>query len=162
VLARARALLASGDEAEQLFQESVAQLSRSEVVTELARTRLTYGEWLRRENRRLDSREQLRSAYDSFAAMGAGAFAQRARGELVATGGRAPLPTGRTTHGLTPQESQVAALAASGATNAEIATRMFVTVSTVEYHMNKVLRKLDVTSRRQLTGALAGPPLSRP
>src|SRR4051794_5126652 len=162
VLARARALLATGDEAEELFQESVAQLSRSEVVTELARTRLTYGEWLRRENRRLDSREQLRSAYDSFAAMGAGAFAQRARSELVATGGRAPLPTGRTTHGLTPQESQVAALAASGATNAEIATRMFVTVSTVEYHMNKVLRKLDVTSRRQLTGALAGPPLSRP
>lgn len=93
-------------------------------------------------------------AYDSFAAMGAGGFARRARAELVATGGRAPLPAGRTTHGLTAQEHQVAALAASGATNAEIATRMFVTVSTVEYHMNKVLRKLDVTSRRQLTRAL--------
>jgi DNA-binding CsgD family transcriptional regulator len=162
VLARARALLATGDEAEQLFQESVAQLSRSEVATDLARTRLTYGEWLRRSNRRLDAREQLRSAYDSFATMGAGAFAQRARRELVATGGRAPLPAGRPTHGLTPQESQVAALAASGATNAEIATRMFLTVSTIEYHMNKVLRKLDVTSRRQLTGALAGSSPSRP
>jgi DNA-binding CsgD family transcriptional regulator len=160
VLARARALLATDDGAEDLFQESVTQLSHTEIVTELARTRLTYGEWLRRSNRRLDAREQLRSAYDSFAAMGAGAFAQRARTELVATGGRAPLPTGRTTHGLTPQESQVAALAASGATNAEIATRMFVTVSTVEYHMNKVLRKLDVTSRRQLSAALAGPPPS--
>ena len=156
VLARARALLATGDETEALFRESVAQLTRTEVVTELARTQLAYGEWLRRANRRLDAREQLRSAYDCFAAMGAGAFAQRARGELVATGGRAPLPAGRPTHGLTPQESQVAALAASGATNAEIATRMFITVSTVEYHMNKVLRKLDVTSRRQLTGALAG------
>jgi DNA-binding CsgD family transcriptional regulator/tetratricopeptide (TPR) repeat protein len=162
VLARARALLATDDEAEDLFQESVAQLAGTEVATELARTRLTYGEWLRRSNRRLDAREQLRSAYDSFAAMGAGAFARRARTELVATGGRAPLPTGRTTHGLTPQEAQVAALAASGATNAEIATRMFITVSTVEYHMNKVLRKLDVASRRQLTGALAGSPPSRP
>jgi DNA-binding CsgD family transcriptional regulator len=162
VLARARALLATDDEAEDLFQESVAQLAGTEVATELARTRLTYGEWLRRSNRRLDAREQLRSAYDSFAAMGAAAFARRARTELVATGGRAPLPTGRTTHGLTPQEAQVAALAASGATNAEIATRMFITVSTVEYHMNKVLRKLDVPSRRQLTGALAGSLPSRP
>jgi DNA-binding CsgD family transcriptional regulator len=158
VLARGRALLAAGDEAEQLFRESVAQLSRSEVATELARTRLTYGEWLRRCHRRIDAREQLRSAYDSFAAMGAGAFAQRARRELVATGGRAPLPTGRTSHGLTPQEAQVAALAAAGATNAEIASRMFLSVSTVEYHMNKVLRKLDVPSRRQLTGALGAQP----
>jgi DNA-binding CsgD family transcriptional regulator len=157
LLARARALLGGGGEAEEHFQESLTHLGRTTVVTDLARTRLTYGEWLRRSKRRLDAREQLREAYDSFAAMGASAFAQRARGELVATGGRAPLPTARTAHGLTPQESQVAALAAAGATNAEIATRLFVTVSTVEYHMNKVLRKLDVTSRRQLTGALAGP-----
>lgn len=154
VLARARALLTADDGAEVFFRESMARLTPTELVTELARTRLTYGEWLRRCNRRLDAREQLRMAYDSFAAMGAGGFARRARAELVATGGRAPLPAGRTTHGLTAQEHQVAALAASGATNAEIATRMFVTVSTVEYHMNKVLRKLDVTSRRQLTRAL--------
>jgi DNA-binding CsgD family transcriptional regulator len=157
LLARARALVGADSGTEELFQESVARLSRTDVGTDLARTRLTYGEWLRRCNRRLDAREQLREAYDAFAAMGAGAFAQRARGELVATGGRAPLPTGPTTHGLTPQESQVATLAAAGATNAEIATRLFVTVSTVEYHMNKVLRKLGVTSRRQLSQALAGP-----
>jgi DNA-binding CsgD family transcriptional regulator/tetratricopeptide (TPR) repeat protein len=156
--ARAQALLATGSEIEELFQESLTHLTRTEVVTDLARTRLTYGEWLRRCNRRLDAREQLREAYDCFAAMGAGAFAQRARGELVATGGRAALPTAPTTHGLTPQEGQVAGLAAEGATNAEIATRLFVTVSTVEYHMNKVLRKLGVTSRRQLSGALAGSP----
>jgi DNA-binding CsgD family transcriptional regulator len=161
VLARARALLATVEDAEELFQESVTELSRTEVTTDLARTRLTYGEWLRRCNRRMDAREQLRGAYDAFAGMGAGAFAQRARTELVATGGRAPLPAGRPTHGLTPQEAQVAALAASGATNAEIATRMFVTVSTVEYHMNKVLRKLAVTSRRQLGAALGSAP-SRP
>jgi DNA-binding CsgD family transcriptional regulator/tetratricopeptide (TPR) repeat protein len=161
-VARARALLATGEEAEACFQESVAQLSRTELVTELARTRLTYGEWLRRGHRPLDARAQLRTAYDSFAAMGAGAFAQRARAELVATGGRAPLPAGPTTHGLTAQEGQVAALAAAGATNAEIATRLFITVSTVEYHMNKVLRKLAVTSRRQLSGALAGRPLPPP
>ena len=158
LLARAQALLATGGEAEEHFQESLTQLTRTEVVTDLARTRLTYGEWLRRAHRRLDAREQLRAAYDCFASIGAGAFAQRARGELVATGGRAALPTAPTSHGLTPQEGQVAALAAEGATNAEIATRLFVTVSTVEYHMNKVLRKLGVTSRRQLSGTLAGSP----
>jgi DNA-binding NarL/FixJ family response regulator len=87
--------------------------------------------------------------------MGAAAFAQRARSELLATGARVQRPTAPAGHGLTPQEGQVAGLAADGATNAEIATRLFVTVSTVEYHMNKVLRKLDITSRRQLTGALA-------
>ena len=158
LLARSRALLEPGDEAEDLFQESVALLTASDVVTELARTRLVYGEWLRRHHRRMDARTQLREAYESFAAMGASAFAQRTRGELVATGGRAALPTARPAHGLTPLEGQVARLAAAGATNAEIASRLFVTVSTVEYHMNKVLRKLDVTSRRHLTGALAGAP----
>jgi DNA-binding NarL/FixJ family response regulator len=158
LLARARALLRTGDDAEEFFEESLAHLARTDVLTELARTKLTYGEWLRRCNRRLDAREQLREAYESFAAMGAAAFAERARGELLATGARAERPTAPAGHGLTPQESQVASLAADGATNAEIATRLFVTVSTVEYHMNKVLRKLDVTSRRQLTGALAGPP----
>jgi DNA-binding CsgD family transcriptional regulator len=158
LLARARALLRTGEDAEEFFEESLAQLVGTDVVTELARSRLTYGEWLRRSNRRMDAREQLREAYESFAGMGAAAFAERARGELLATGARAQRPTAPVGHGLTPQEGQVASLAADGATNAEIATRLFVTVSTVEYHMNKVLRKLSVTSRRQLSGALAGPP----
>jgi DNA-binding CsgD family transcriptional regulator len=158
LLARARALLGTGADAGEFFEESIAHLARTDVLTELARSRLTYGEWLRRCNRRMDAREQLREAYESFAGMGASAFAERARGELLATGARAQRPTAPAGRGLTPQEGQVASLAADGATNAEIATRLFVTVSTVEYHMNKVLRKLDVTSRRQLTGALAGPP----
>jgi DNA-binding CsgD family transcriptional regulator len=158
LLARSRALLRTGGDAEDFFEESLAQLSRTDVITELARSRLTYGEWLRRTNRRLDAQEQLRTAYESFTRMGASAFAERARGELLAAGGRAQRPTAAVEHGLTPQEGQVAGLAADGATNAEIATHLFITVSTVEYHMNKVLRKLDVTSRRQLAGALAGPP----
>jgi DNA-binding CsgD family transcriptional regulator len=157
LLARSRALLA-GDDAEPLFQEALAQLGRTEVRPELARTRLTYGEWLRRRNRRIDARDQLRGAHESFARMGAAAFAERARTELLATGARVQRPTAHPALGLTPQESQVAALAADGATNAEIASRLFVTVSTVEYHMNKVLRKLDVTSRRQLGAALHGSP----
>jgi len=161
-LARARALLGADDDAEEFFQESLAQLGRTDVATDLARSRLTYGEWLRRCNRRIDAREQLRAAYEAFAGMGAAAFAERAEGELLATGARAQRPAAPTGHGLTAQEAQVASLAADGATNAEIATRLFVTVSTVEYHMNKVLRKLDVSSRRQVAGALAGPPPGGP
>ena len=135
------------------------------IVDDEALIRSSLGGALGREGYQVDlaasvaeARTKLREAYDCFAAMGAGAFARRARVELVATGGRAALPTAPTTRGLTPQEGQVAALAAEGATNAEIATRLFVTASTVEYHMNKVLRKLGVTSRRQLSGALAGSP----
>jgi DNA-binding CsgD family transcriptional regulator/tetratricopeptide (TPR) repeat protein len=161
LLARARALLRTGNDAEEFFQESLAHLAGTSVLTELARSRLTYGEWLRRRHRRIDAREQLRDAYQSFAGMGAEAFAERARSELLATGARAERPNAPVGRGLTPQEGQVASLAADGATNAEIATRMFVTVSTVEYHMNKVLRKLDVTSRRELTRALADPPPRR-
>lgn len=152
-------MLQPGDEAEPSFQESVAQLRATEVVTDLARTRLLYGEWLRRRNRRMDAREQLREAHGQFAEMGAGAFADRARRELLATGGRVQRPMAPAALGLTPQESQVAGMAADGATNAEIATRLFITVSTVEYHMNKILRRLGITSRRDLEGALAA---SRP
>jgi DNA-binding CsgD family transcriptional regulator len=157
LLARARALMSSGDAAEELFGESLTELGHTAVVPELARSQLTYGEWLRRGNRRTDARERLRAAHETFARMGATAFAERARVELLATGARVQQPTAPAGRGLTPQERQVAGLAADGATNAEIATRMFVTISTVEYHMNKVLRKLGVTSRRQLTDALAGP-----
>ncbi|GIH16035.1 helix-turn-helix transcriptional regulator [Rugosimonospora africana] len=153
LLARCEALLA-GESAEALFVTAVEEFGRTEIVTELARTHLLYGEWLRRQKRRTDARSQLRIAHDMFTDMGAGLFAARARRELLATGERARKRTVSDSHRLTPQETQVASLASTGATNAEIATRLFITNSTVEYHMNKVFRKLGITSRRQLTQVL--------
>ncbi|MDP9848600.1 ATP-binding protein [Streptosporangium lutulentum] len=158
MLARSRALMADDDHAEVLYGESVEHLGRTLVATELARAHLLYGEWLRRRGRRSDARDRLRIAYDMFAAMGASAFAERARVELLATGERARKRTEQTDHHLTPQETQVAGLAAGGATNAEIATRLFITASTVEYHLNKVFRKLGITSRRQLARTLHDEP----
>ena len=117
---------------------------------ELARTHLLYGEWLRRERRRLDARKQLRSAVDMFRSMGTEAFAGRAERELLATGERARKRTVDTLDQLTPQEKQVVRLAAQGTTNREIATQLFITQSTVEYHLRKAFRKLDVKSRTQL------------
>ncbi|MFL6112392.1 MAG: AAA family ATPase [Catenulispora sp.] len=154
LLARSRALMSDDDQAEPLFAQSLALLGRTRVRTELARTHLLHGEWLRRRRRRADARTELRTAYEMFAAMGAAAFAERARVELLATGERARRRTTQTEHDLTPQERRIAVLAAEGATNAEIATRLFITQSTVEYHVNKVLRKLEITSRRQLRSVL--------
>jgi DNA-binding CsgD family transcriptional regulator len=148
--ARVRALLSEGEVAESLYGESVAHLSGPRVRVELARTHLLYGEWLRRERRRLDAREQLRTALDAFTSMGAEAFARRAERELQATGERARKRTVETRDQLTPQETQVARLAASGNTNREIAAQLFISPSTVEYHLRKVFRKLDVKSRTQL------------
>ena len=155
MLARSRALLADDDDAEVLYREAADHLHRTSVRTEVARTHLLYGEWLRRQKRRRSARSELRTAYDMFASMGASAFADRTRAEQLAAGDRASPGEDRTGPDLTPQETQVSRLAAAGATNVEIATQLFVTTSTVEYHLSKVFRKLDIASRRQLPTALA-------
>jgi RNA polymerase sigma factor (sigma-70 family) len=122
---------------------------------QFARTRLLYGEWLRRERRRLDAREELRTAHELFRDFGVEAFAERARVELEATGLRARKRTVDTLDQLTPQETQIARLAAEGRTNREIAARLFISASTVEYHLRKAFRKLDVKSRTQLEDRLS-------
>lgn len=160
LLARCGALMADDDHAEELYRESVRLLGLTRMLTDLARTHLLFGEWLRRRKRRGDARAQLRTAYEMFTGMGAAAFAERAQVELLATGEHARKRNRRTDHDLTPQERHVAGLAAAGTTNSGIAARLFITTSTVEYHLNKVFRKLDITSRRQLAsvlGAMASP-----
>jgi len=150
--ARCRALV--GDD-ESLYHESIERLARSRAAVELARSRLLYGEWLRRENRRTDARELLRNAHESFSHMGAEAFAERARRELLATGETARRLTADTRDILTPQEVQVARLARDGHTNPDIGAQLFISPRTVEYHLHKVFRKLDIRSRRELRDALA-------
>ena len=153
--ARSHALLSDGDEAEELYQEAIARLGKTSIRVQLARTHLLYGEWLRRRRRRLDAREQLRTAHEFFRDSGVEAFAERARRELQATGERARTRTVETLDQLTPQETQIARLAAEGQTNREIAARLFISASTVEYHLRKALRKLDVKSRTQLEDRLS-------
>ncbi|HWX97518.1 MAG TPA: LuxR C-terminal-related transcriptional regulator [Solirubrobacteraceae bacterium] len=148
--ARVRALLSEGEVAESLYRESIAHLAATRVRVELARSHLLYGEWLRRERRRLDARKHLRTALEAFTDMGIEAFARRAERELRATGERARKRTVDTRDQLTPQETQIAHLAAKGNTNREIAAQLFISPSTVEYHLRKVFRKLDVKSRTQL------------
>jgi DNA-binding CsgD family transcriptional regulator len=148
--ARVRALLSEGELAESLYRESIEHLSGTRARLELARTHLLYGEWLRRERRRLDARKHLRTAFEVFTSTGAEAFAHRAERELLATGERARKRTVDTLDQLTPQETQIARLAAEGHTNREIAAQLFISPSTVEYHLRKAFRKLDVKSRTQL------------
>ncbi len=156
VLARSRALLADDASAEASYVAAIELLDSTRLVVEIARARLVYGEWLRRQKRRAEARDMLRSAHDAFVAIGADGFADRARHELLATGERARKRSVTTSNDLTPQEAHVARLAAAGETNSEIAARLFISASTVEYHLRKVFRKLDVTSRRQLRHRLPG------
>jgi len=152
VLARAEALMAEGSVAEGHYREAVERLGAPESRADLARAHLVYGEWLRRQRRRTDARDQLRMAHDRFTAMGAAGFAERARIELAATGERVRSRTEESSRELTSQERQIAMLAAEGLTNAEIASRLFISAPTVDYHLRKVYRKLDIGSRRQLRG----------
>jgi DNA-binding CsgD family transcriptional regulator len=158
LLARSRGLVANDASSNGHFDESLDHLSRSVRTPELARTHLVYGEWLRRKKQRSLARDHLRAAYESFISIGAGAFAERARRELMATGERARQRQPDTTRDLTPREYQIAQLAASRATSREIAAQLFITSNTVEYHLRKVFQKLGVTSRRQLSSVLPSDP----
>jgi DNA-binding CsgD family transcriptional regulator len=149
LMARSQALLEAGDP-ELLYQQSISHLGKTTVITDLARAHLLYGEWLRRQKRRLDARDQLQHAYDLFTGMGAPAFAHRAGVELAATGARVQKHAPGSAGDLTAQEAQVARLAAGGATNQTIAAELFISSHTVGYHLTKAFRKLGVTSRHQL------------
>ncbi|TCM44529.1 LuxR family transcriptional regulator [Kribbella sp. VKM Ac-2568] len=151
--ARSRALLSDGDTAEDLYIEAIDRLSRTHPRPEVARAHLLYGEWLRREGRRVDARERLRIAYDLLTTIGMEAFAERARRELLATGETVRKRTRETKNQLTAQESQIARLARDGFSNPEIATRLFISPRTVEWHLRKVFTKLGIRSRRDLTDA---------
>jgi DNA-binding CsgD family transcriptional regulator len=152
--ARCGALLGVGEAAERLHLQSIACLSRTRLRLELARAHLLYGEWLRREGRRVDARHQLRTSYDMLAGMGAEAFAQRARGELLATGEKVRKRAPDTRYELTPQEEHIARLARDGRSNGEIGAELFISTRTVEWHLGKVFAKLGITSRRGLQDAL--------
>jgi DNA-binding CsgD family transcriptional regulator len=153
--ARARALLSRGEAADTCYRESIGHFARTRMRSELARAHLLYGEWLRRENRRADAREQLRTARDMLDAMGMEAFAERARRELLATGEsvRKPVPGAGST--LTAQENSIALLARDGRTNPEIGAQLFLSPRTVEWHLRKIFTKLGISSRRELHVALA-------
>jgi DNA-binding CsgD family transcriptional regulator len=152
--ARSRALLADGRAADELYGEALGRLGRTRMAAHLARARLCYGEWLRRQNRRVEARRQLRPAYEAFTSMGAQGFAERARRELVATGEKVRKRSEDTRADLTPQESEIAQLARDGLTNAQIGAQLFIGARTVEWHLRKVFGKLDIGSRRELDGAL--------
>jgi ATP/maltotriose-dependent transcriptional regulator MalT len=159
-------MLAVGERAERLYREAIERLSRTPGSETLARAHLLYGEWLRRERRRVEAREHLRVAHAMLVDVGMDAFAERARRELLATGETVRKRTVETRDDLTPQEWQVARLAAGGKTNPEIGAQLFVSPRTVEWHLSKVFTKLGVTSRKQLgsalsdVGAALGPPLT--
>jgi len=156
--ARCEALLAEGADAEGYYLESISQLKQCRMAVDLARAHLLYGQWLRRARRRRDARQELRTAHDMFAGMGADRLAEWAAAELRATGERARARRPDTAVDLTRQETRVADLAAAGASDSEIAAQLFISPSTVDYHLRKVFRKLHVTSRTQLVGRLGSGP----
>ena len=167
--ARVRALLSDGQAADRWYQESVERLGRTRVRAELARSHLLYGEWLRRQGRRTDAREQLRTAHRMLDAMGMAAFAERARRELRATGEtvrKRTVPAARIAgagEALTAQEAQVARLARDGLSNPEIGARLFISPRTAAYHLSNVFTKLGISSRSQLDRVLpAGPDTAGP
>ena len=153
--ARSRALVSEGEAAEGCYREAIDRLGRTHLRPELARAHLLYGEWLRREGRRADARAQLRTAHEMLAAMGAEAFAERARRELLATGETVRKRTVRAPDTLTAQEASIARLARDGRTNSEIGAQLFLSARTVEWHLRKVFTKLGISSRRELHEALA-------
>jgi DNA-binding CsgD family transcriptional regulator len=156
VSARAGALMATDDTAEHLYLEAVERLGRTRIRSELARAHLVYGEWLRRQKRRIDARDQLRTAHEMLTGMGIEAFAERAARELAATGETVRNRNVNTLRDLTPQEAQIARLAGEGRTNPEIGSQLFLSARTVEWHLRKVFTKLDLSSRKQLQDALSG------
>jgi DNA-binding CsgD family transcriptional regulator len=152
--ARSRALLSEGKVADSLYREAIDRLGRTRLRPELARAHLLYGEWLRRANHRLDSRRELHTAHELFAAMGVGGFAERSRRELLASGETVRKRTVETVNELTMQEYQIARLARDGLSNPEIGSRLFISARTVEWHLRKVFTKLGISSRKQIRGAL--------
>jgi DNA-binding CsgD family transcriptional regulator len=158
ILARSRALASDGKSAEALYQEAIERLDRTRLRPELARAHLLYGEWLRREGRRVDARAELRLAHEQLTTIGMEAFAERARRELVATGEKLRKRTVETREDLTPQEAQIARLARDGLSNAELGGRLFISPHTVAYHLRKIFNKLGITSRSELSQALPSAP----
>ena len=156
IQARSRALLSTGDAADALYREAIERLSRTSIRVQLARAHLLYGEWLRRERRRRAAREHLRTALEMFVSMGTEGFADRTERELVATGEHTRKRTVETRDDLTPQEARIARLAADGLSNAEIGARVFVSQSTVAYHLRNIFSKLNIGSRHQLAAVLSG------
>ena len=154
--ARSRALLSEGEMAERLYREAIERFARTRLRPDLARAHLLYGEWLRRENRSVDAREQLRTAHEMLVEIGMEAFAERARKELLATGEKARTRTYESRDDLTAQERQIAQLAGDGLSNPEIGARLFLSPRTVEWHLHNVFIKLGIRSRRELADALRG------
>jgi DNA-binding CsgD family transcriptional regulator len=162
VEARSRALVSRGDAAEHLYRQAIERLGRTPLKLELARALLLYGEWLRRQQRRRDARDQLGAAFGYFDSIGAAAFAERARGELRATGVLPRKHTFDAREALSPQETLIARLAGGGVSNRQIAGQLFISPATVAYHLRKVFAKLGVSSRRELAAAVPAQPTPIP